>query len=34
MDRHFNLLIKAVAGDGEKKKIRNIKFGLHFHKKK
>ena len=33
MDRQFNLLLKAVEGDDEKRKILNIKFGVHFQNK-
>jgi hypothetical protein len=32
MNRQFNLLIKAVGGDGEKRTVRNIKFGVHLIK--
>jgi hypothetical protein len=34
VDPQFNLLIKAGGGDGEKRKICNIKFGYAFTKKK
>jgi len=33
LDRQFNLLIKVFGGDGVKGTIRNIKFGVHIHKK-
>jgi hypothetical protein len=33
MDRQFNLLIKAVGGDGEKGTIINTKFGYTFTEK-
>ena len=34
MDRQFNVLIKAVGGDGEKGTVHNTTFGVHFHTQK
>jgi hypothetical protein len=33
LDRQFNVLNKEAGGDGEKRAIPNIKFGVNFHKK-